>query len=206
MTSNAWRPVILSDWQFWRQLSDPAADGDPGSGPNAGLDCGPESVAMCLEHITGIAGVPRSGICLDADYVWDVMQTMRRRRGEPTGIGYTTVADQERAFPYLCSTKTAVHMVDETQQYQAANGTVNAAPRDLFWHIWQALIKGHPLIGLFSYTAPNSPDGHFRAIYGISPDTIFTADPIAGDRPQNYADFWAWSKGTVTEVLRSRHA
>src|SRR5579884_3555698 len=55
--------VQLQPWYFWTQTADPAMDGDPGSGPNATLDCGPESTAMCLAHLTDVQ--------LDADYIWD---------------------------------------------------------------------------------------------------------------------------------------
>lgn len=188
-----WAPMHLAGFPQYYQLNDPAMDGDPGSGPNAGNNCGPETWAMILDYCHGIS--------LDADYLYDVIERLRQRHGEPTGLGYTYVTDGERLLHFLSGGKTrpVTTWVDPSKPYSTTPGTPSA---EILWTIWKALTYGHPLSALISWSAPNASDGHFIAIHGMSPTTIYTADPIKGPRQFSYEEFWSWSKGIVTEAKR----
>jgi hypothetical protein len=184
----------LSPWQFWNQTADPARDHDVGSGPNAQNDCGPESLAMCLWYLTNVE--------LDADYIWDTM----RPGGE---LGYTSIDDLQQFLQRYCSIPVDVVRVSATWNAGSAEYWL------LLSHIYLALEAGHPLIGLYSFTAPNSDDGHFRAIYGMTgtgphggsggQGHVLTADPATGQsRVETYAEHWGWSKGIVLHLKRKR--
>jgi len=166
--------IELKPWPFWSQLSDWTADGQPDE--NAANDCGPESVAMCLKYLTGVE--------LPADYIKDVMY------GEGY-TGYTDVEHLERFLSRFTETR-AVTMTAYTQPH-------------LLWLEWTYLKRGWPLIGLFSFSAPGAPDGHFRAVIGQNAHQAITADPwTARRRVESLADHWAWSKGLLIGIQRTR--
>jgi hypothetical protein len=167
--------IELKPWPFWSQLGDwTAADGQPDE--NAQNDCGPECVAMALKYLTGIE--------MPADYIKDVMY------GEGY-TGYTDVAHLERFFNQLTETRVVI-MLAYTQAH-------------LLWLEWTYLKRGWPLIGLFSFSAPGAPDGHFRAVIGQNANQAITADPwTARRRTESHASHWAWSKGLLIGIQRTR--
>jgi hypothetical protein len=188
--------VRLAPWQFWNQLDDPAQDGDTsgpnGSGPNAYNDCGPESDAEILWHLTNVT--------LDADYIWDCIQQRRALSGQTTGPGYTSTQDHIDFFTSVAGTPCRELSVDPSLSFASAE------VQSFISAIKRALAHGHPLLGLFSYSAPNAPDGHFRAILGYNRDHIITGDPLRSGaaRVESLTSFWAWSRGWALEIQRKR--
>lgn len=186
----------LQPWPFWTQTNDPAMDGDPGNGPNALLDCGPESVSMCLDHLTDIQ--------IDADYIWDCIQQLHLDKGQPTGPAYTSIDDLQNFLNTFCSIDTVLLQVDPALPFS------DPAVQRFLHAIRSALTTGHPLIGLFSFSAPNADDGHFRPIIGDTGHYLLTADPAKGfipphgPRVEGYRLFWSWSKGFALELKRRR--
>jgi hypothetical protein len=139
-------------------------------------DCGPECVAMVLKYLTGVE--------LPADYIKDVM------KGEGY-VGYTSVDDLRGFLQRYCETPCEVITVSSQQQ--------------LLWHEWRYLVRGRPLIGLFSFSAPGAADGHFRAVMGMDPWTMVTADPWTGSRRvESHGEHWAWSKSCLLGIQRHR--
>ena len=170
--------IDLNPWDFWSQTNDPARDGDPGSGPNAANNCGPEALAMVVAHLTDVV--------LDADYILDCMDG-------PDHIGYTSLEDLARYLTRFC--RTQVSIVNPQTKH------------DWLWQCWKELTLNHPSIALFSFSAPGAPDGHFRPIIGMtnSPPTLITADPAnATRRVESWDLAWQWAKNPIILVHRSR--
>lgn len=166
--------IELEPWPYWSQLTDWTADG--ADDENRLNDCGPECVAMALKYLTGVE--------LPADYVKDVMKGQGYQ-------GYTTADDLRAFLGRYCETP--------------AEEIVCSSQRQLLWNEWRYLVRGRPLIGLFSFSAPGADDGHFRAVVGANPTQVITADPWTGQRRvESYADHWAWSKGMLLGIQRTR--
>ncbi len=149
---------------------------DGGPDENRLNNCGPECVAMCLRYLTGVE--------LAADTIKDTLYGQGY-------AGYTNVPDLERFLEQRCET--------------AAETILCTSARDQAWHEWRYLRRGRPLIGLFSFSAPGSADGHFRCVIGQDRRHVYTADPWTGSRRVETIDeHWAWSKGLLVGIERVR--
>jgi hypothetical protein len=167
----------LLPWPYgWCQLRDPAGTGQPGSGPNAQNDCGPECCSEVIMHLTACE--------TSAAYLCD------RVKG-PAYTGYLSLGDLQQIMRTVAHTRSAIIQVASRQEW--------------FYRIWKNLTYGHPMIGLFSFTAPGTDDGHFRAITGLTPSQVITSDPWTGARRvESYDENWSWSKGAMLRILRTR--
>lgn len=164
----------LNPWPLWDQLRDPMPAGLPED--NAANDCGPESAAMALCHLTGVA--------LPADYIKDAV------RGYDY-TGYLDITDLRTFFEGSTQTPCAIRIATSRSR--------------LIWTEWRALMRGHPIIGLFSFSAPGANDGHFRPVIRLTPTSVTTADPWTGtERVESHALHFAWSKGVLLDILRHR--
>lgn len=117
---------------------------------------------------------------------------LRERRDQGRAYtGYTNVSDIAGFLHRHTETRTETILCDSRNQ--------------LAWNEWRFLRQGKPLIGLFSFTAPGSADGHFRAVIGQTRHTAITADPWTSQRRVETLDqHWAWSKGLLIAVDRKR--
>lgn len=167
----------LIPWDYWCQTADPAQDGDGGSGNNAPNDCGPECASMALAYL--------SGVVLDADYIKDCMKGAGYQ-------GYTSLDDLVRFFHTTARTPASIRTPTSREQW--------------LWTIWHCLTRGHPSIGLFSFSAPGAADGHFRCLVGMGSDrSIISADPWTGSRRvETWDNLWSWAKGPIIEIQRQR--
>ncbi len=167
----------LTPWDYWSQTADPDIAGGVGSGINAQNNCGPECIAMSIVHLTDVV--------LDASYIKDYMHG-------PNYTGYTSLEDQVKALHYLARTDAHILWPNTKDRW--------------LWTIWKALTLRHPLIGLYYFSAPGAPDGHFRCITGMgSREEIVTADPANGTRRiEPWDTQWQWAQGPLIEINRRR--
>lgn len=166
----------LRPWYFYSQLSDWTADGQPDE--DADNNCGPESLAMCLAHLTDLE--------LPADYIKDTMY----------GEGYTGYTDFEHAQNWL------------TRYARITSGLlVTPDPAIAFEHIQAYVQRGHPCIALFWFDIGAQTGGHFSPIQAVDTQarTVTRADPWTG--AAEVMSFERWSrgyKGGILELHRRR--
>ena len=170
----------LSPWPDWNQRTDPGDGGEVSQ--NAMNDCGPESVAEVVWHLTGVE--------LEADYIKDVI------KGEGY-VGYTSVADLSGYLNTRAGVPTRAYAGDATTKLQPV--------------VQAALSAGCPIIVLFFWDLnPASPTyltgGHFCPVVACDDQVVTRSNPWTGQR-----ESWSWAHfeefqqmGTALVCLRRR--
>jgi hypothetical protein len=140
----------LANFPLYNQLDDWTTDAD-GVDENRWNNCGPECVAMCVRHITGVE--------LPADYVKDVMY------GQPY-VGYTFIPKLVDFLERRCSIPCDTY---------AGNAQTVLRPV-----VTAALDQGYPVIALIFLDRQKLTGGHFVVAYGYSDTHVRLANPLGG--------------------------
>lgn len=171
--AGAWS-CSLYPFPVWGQNVDWTADGRPDE--NKAHNCLPESVAMCLKHLTGIE--------LPADFIKDVEY----------GEGYTGDTDFNHAQSFLTR-----HCDTRSHQWSASGNS------DTLWHVWNGLHRGFPVIGLFRYGGTPTGYPHCCPYIYLDATTVKVVDPWdAIIRSWTYDEHAAWSANYGLTLQRAR--
>lgn len=165
----------LTPWHLWSQNGDATWDG--AADENHFNNCGPESCAMCLDYLTGVA--------LPADVIHDAVAGQGFK-------GYTGFPQLSGFLEQYCSIPTRTYTGD---------GNTKLRP------VVEAALKAlHPVIVLFYWNLQAHTGGHFCPVTACSDNGITRANPWGGiSEDMSWAAFEDGQQdGCALELLRVR--
>ena len=166
----------LKPWPLKNQLTDVLLK-DNRINPNAENNCGPTSVAMVLEYLTGVD--------LPADLIKTMLYGLDFK-------GYTFMNDLSKFLRDRGGTESEIHTGD-------ANTLLQPIVR-------QSIDNGYPVIVLYFWDINQPQSGHFAPVVAYDDTGCTRANPWGGVMEHwNWDKFEAWQKlGNCIVIKRKR--